>query len=68
MEAEAMKALAAGLCMGLGALGPALGEGYIGGQAMKVSFSFLLSLFLNLNMVRRKVDGANTLRRNFPRF
>ncbi len=30
-----MKALAAGLCMGLGALGPALGEGYIGGQAMK---------------------------------
>ena len=35
MEIEAMKALAAGLCMGLGALGPALGEGYIGGQALK---------------------------------
>ena len=35
MEIEAMKALAAGLCMGLGALGPALGEGYIGGQAMR---------------------------------
>ncbi|MBQ6438210.1 ATP synthase F0 subunit C [bacterium] len=35
MEIAAMKALAAGLCMGLGALGPALGEGYIGGQALK---------------------------------
>ena len=27
MDAQAMKYLAAGLCMGLGALGPALGEG-----------------------------------------
>lgn len=34
-DVVAMKALAAGLCMGLGAIGPALGEGYIGGQALK---------------------------------
>ena len=35
MDAEATKLLAAGLCMGLGAIGPALGEGYIGGKAME---------------------------------
>lgn len=34
MDAEAVKLLAAGLCMGIGALGSGLGEGYIGGQAM----------------------------------
>lgn len=35
METEAVKYLAAAICMGLGALGPALGEGYIGGKAME---------------------------------
>ena len=35
METEAVKALAAGLCMGLGALGPAIGEGFVGGKAME---------------------------------
>lgn len=35
MEAEAAKYIAAGLCMGLGALGPALAEGFIGAKAME---------------------------------
>jgi len=35
MEVEAIKLLAAGLCMGLGAIGPAIGEGFIGGKAME---------------------------------
>lgn len=35
MELEVIKLLAAGLCMGLGAIGPAVGEGYIGGKAME---------------------------------
>lgn len=35
METEAAKLLAAGICMGLGAIGSGIGEGYIGGQAMR---------------------------------
>ena len=35
MDAEAVKLLAAGICMGLGAIGPALGEGMIGARAME---------------------------------
>lgn len=35
MEVEAAKVLAAGLCMGLGALGPALGEGFVAAKAME---------------------------------
>jgi len=35
MEAEAAKLLAAGLCMGLGAIGPGVGEGFIGGKAIE---------------------------------
>jgi len=34
METEAVKLLAAGICMGLGAIGPALGEGMVGSRAM----------------------------------
>lgn len=34
MELAAAKLLAAGLCMGLGAIGPGVGEGHIGGAAM----------------------------------
>lgn len=30
---KAMAYLGAGLCMGIGAIGPALGEGYVGGRA-----------------------------------
>ena len=33
MNAEAAKLLAAGLCMGLGAIGPGIGEGYAVGKA-----------------------------------
>ena len=33
MEAEAMKTLAAGLAIGLGAIGPGIGEGFAGGKA-----------------------------------
>lgn len=47
---QALKYLAAGLCMGLGALGPALGEGYIGGKAMEG--------------MARQPEMANTLLRN----
>lgn len=35
MEVAAVKLLAAGLCMGLGALGPGIGEGMIGSRAME---------------------------------
>ena len=35
MEAEAAKLLAAGLCMGLGAIGPGIGEGFVGGHALE---------------------------------
>ena len=35
MELEAAKVLAAGICMGLGAIGSGIGEGYVGGQAME---------------------------------
>ncbi len=35
MEAEAAKLLAAGLCMGLGAIGPGIGEGVVAGRAIE---------------------------------
>lgn len=35
MEVEAAKALAAGLAIGIGAVGSAIGEGFIGGKAME---------------------------------
>lgn len=35
MDAETFKLLAAGLCMGLGAIGPGIGEGYTGGKALE---------------------------------
>lgn len=35
MELEAAKLIAAGLCMGLGAIGPAIGEGMIAAKAME---------------------------------
>ncbi len=35
MEVEGLKYLAAGLCMGIGAIGPAIGEGYVGSKAME---------------------------------
>ncbi len=35
MEQEGLKFLAAGLAMGLGAIGPGIGEGIIGGKALE---------------------------------
>ena len=35
MDIEAAKALGAGLCMGLGAIGPAIGEGNAVGKALE---------------------------------
>lgn len=35
MELEAAKVLAAGLCMGIGAIGAGIGEGIIGGKALE---------------------------------
>lgn len=35
MEEQGMKYLAAGLAMGLGAIGPAIGEGMVGAKAME---------------------------------
>ncbi|MDD5031438.1 MAG: ATP synthase F0 subunit C [Patescibacteria group bacterium] len=35
METEAIKALAAGIAMGFGAIGPAVGEGYVAGRALE---------------------------------
>lgn len=35
MELEAAKVLAAGICMGVGAVGPAIGEGMIAAKAME---------------------------------
>lgn len=47
---QALKYLAAGLCMGLGAWGPAVGEGFIGGKAIE--------------SMARQPEMANTLLRN----
>lgn len=35
MDLEATRLLAAGICMGLGAIGPGIGEGYVGGKALE---------------------------------
>ena len=35
IDPGALKAIAAGVCMGLGAWGPAVAEGYVAGQAMR---------------------------------
>lgn len=35
MELEAAKLIGAGIAMGLGAIGPAIGEGFVGGKAME---------------------------------
>lgn len=35
MDAEAMKLLSAGICMGIGSIGPALGEGMIASKTME---------------------------------
>lgn len=35
MELEAAKVIAAGICMGLGAIGPAIGEGWIASSALQ---------------------------------
>ncbi len=35
MELEAAKVIAAGIAMGLGAIGPAVGEGFVGGKTME---------------------------------
>lgn len=35
MDIEAARLIAAGLCMGLGAIGPGVGEGFIGGKALE---------------------------------
>lgn len=35
MELESARLLAAGLCMGLGAIGPGIGEGVVSGAAME---------------------------------
>lgn len=35
METEAAKYLAAGICMGLGAIGSGIGEGIVGGKAIE---------------------------------
>lgn len=35
MDIEAVRLLAAGICMGLGAIGPGIGEGFVGGKALE---------------------------------
>lgn len=35
MEVEAAKLIGAGLAMGLGAIGPGIGEGFVGGKALE---------------------------------
>lgn len=35
MEVEAAKMLAAGICMGIGAVGPAIGEGLVAAKTME---------------------------------
>ena len=50
MDIEAAKALGAGLCMGLGAIGPAIGEGNAVGKALEA--------------MARQPEMASTLRTN----
>ncbi len=47
---QAAKYLGAGICMGIGAIGPGVGEGYIGAHAM--------------DAMARQPEMANTLLRN----
>ena len=35
MEVESAKLIAAGMCMGLGAIGSGIGEGFVGGHALE---------------------------------
>ena len=35
MDVEAARLLAAGIAMGFGAIGPGIGEGYVGGKALE---------------------------------
>lgn len=35
MDLEAARLIAAGICMGLGAIGPGVGEGYVAGKTME---------------------------------
>ena len=35
MDTEAMKVLSAGICMGIGSIGPAIGEGMIASKTME---------------------------------
>jgi F-type H+-transporting ATPase subunit c len=35
MDAESAKLIAAGICMGLGAIGSGIGEGFVGGKALE---------------------------------
>lgn len=35
MDIEAARVIAAGIAMGFGAIGPGIGEGYIGGKALE---------------------------------
>ena len=50
MDAQAMKYLAAAICMGMGSVGPALGEGYAVSKA--------------LESMARQPEMANDLRTN----
>ena len=44
MDIEAAKMLGAGLCMGLGAIGPAIGEGNAVGKALEAMAKFRKSV------------------------
>ena len=35
MDPESFRLLAAGICMGVGAVGPGIGEGYVAGKALE---------------------------------
>ena len=50
-------ALAAGICMGIGALGPSLGQGYIGGKACEKGLAFA-PRFPQNPRARRAEDAA----------
>ena len=51
MDIESAKVLAAGLCMGIGAVGSGIGEGYVSGKALEAigrNPSMKDSLFSNM--------------------
>ncbi len=63
MDAEAVKYLSAALVMGIGAIGSAFGEGFIGGKAMEAmgrNPKYMDKIFTNM-IVAQAIDESTAI-------